>query len=569
MPVPLQPPPGVSLQHNRRFPTTVLDRLVEVAIQDGTHSALHILTNTILHPGLGAPTMNHARAFVLTRRVRSRILNRYVGQHYASYDDISTTLRGVQLNNPVSITRQAQVHSQPPTSLLLPIITQPGCFDCFRFLVERCQLPVTGYFRNGKSFLYRAIQCNTPTSIEIARYILLEMPPICLPMPLEVNLIQPHIPLYDTISTMVSSGQNAYPVFDTWVRAMFNARAIIPNLIAVGQWPLQQHFTFPLQMLYMAPQMSFTTASQLLALGIHIGDIYLPAMGTMLNRMLIAQNPDRHDIIRHIMSIPFTPSNTFPQGTSVNTPSYCQIGTSILPPGRWPPWTVACALGDNIAAAMLSRNPLIDPLARGQVIPTPPPITAPRLRTAIANFDIAPLSLAYWSLLPGPNWTALVGLGAAHHINLNGVLMIRQWVRRGCPAITTQWPFSGLCHVLEQIIETTSNDRIQIQTLPRPPTVSPSAWKAQKARRRREKLRYAAQMIREIVDHSMRDVLNPSTGASNQPQIRRLSDIAMYRIWLRAIKRYIKGIYPGAHTLYWELNRSFQIYRRDLRPRQR
>jgi len=70
---------------------------------------------------------------------------------------MAVTLATAAAGHPGGLARQQQHNSGPPDETLREIL-RVRCLDCFQLLVQRCRLKAEGFDREGKSFLYMALQ---------------------------------------------------------------------------------------------------------------------------------------------------------------------------------------------------------------------------------------------------------------------------------------------------------------------------------------------------------------------------------------------------------------------------
>ncbi|KAJ5166663.1 uncharacterized protein N7482_005444 [Penicillium canariense] len=494
--------------------------MVNLAIADGSHDALHSIMNATVWGSLGA--MNQ-RNFVAawTKANIDAAHERYASSHSADYNSFEAA------NN-----AQMDLGSSPPSSNAIDTILEVGCHECFQFFVRQGIITGQGYDHTGTSYLYQALENNH----SVLANVILNFFPV-------TSLLAPDWAVR-TGTTILETLAGEPILARIWINKVLESPVdALPNNGDL------RHMIDADILLKFAYWIDPDTADKFNAVNINIGaglDSDLGSVWTVLITDNVPGdcNPFRYQLMMWMNQHPFPPNPHHPDGTLINYPCLPGHG-QYLARGHWPPWLVALHVGDRAAASIIASSPFVNPLIEGRSIPprgTPP---------GMGVF--------------GP-WRS-IGYGSLEHINEKGLQMLSQWVRRGTDAFTQNQDCRAYTDLLEELLRSVSRKiNYIVNVAPQPAGLSAKRWKNRKTRRRQEFLRIGAQMIRVILDEGIREVRPDSVRQSGDDEYyRTMAESAHYQQWVNDMKQRRTPAFRYVLSLVHQLTRRAGMYARGTR----
>lgn len=486
------------------------DRLLDDAIEEGTHAAWHGLVS-LMSPGTIGPTGMAQMQAAWTAAKRTRAIDEYVPDHFRDYTDVSaySTNVGLGIVPPRGM--------GPRFQSAVDEVIWDGCPRCFRFFVGKRIINAGGYDHWGRSYLKLAIDGQ---KWELAAQILHLLPPAAFDdfLAVEVSPYAP-VPLASRIRIFPAIAADAR-LTSIWVEKRYNHEMTLPAAFTpippeadggratrgkVAPWIDAR----TAQMLYV---MRFDVSIRM------IGAVQDPG-GRFYHEIIRRHNPHRYSLTKWMSG-----KNGKPR---INAASI-RSAMPLVIHSRWPPWYVAIARGDWVLASHFSGDPTVDPLVIGWHDP-------------VNGNPLSPHS---------------IGRAVVYQLNHRGVSMLRQWLFRARAHPRYPQFIPHLFTLMREIFIAISVARANLGLAGLTSRV--------RADRRRAVLRIGIDMIRLIIGESMRQVRTESDPLDDG-YIRTLAELPQYRGWVAQMKSQRTLLFPDVAELFRLIEQPAGMFTRQLR----
>lgn len=484
------------------------DRLLDDAIEEGTHAAWHGLVS-LMSPGTIGPTGMAQMQAAWTAAKRTRAIDEYVPDHFRDYTDVSaySTNVGLGIVPPRGM--------GPRFQSAVDEVIWDGCPRCFRFFVGKRIINADGYDHWGRSYLKLAIDGQ---KWELAAQILHLLPPAAFDdfLAVEVSPYAP-VPLASRIRIFPAIAADAR-LTSIWVEKRYNHEMMLPAAItpipgeadggrATRNKVVRWIDARTAEMLY---AMSFDVSVRT------IGGVQDPG-ARFSNEIIHRHNPHRWSLMKWMSG-----KNGKPGLNDAVIPTGIVVNAS-----RWPLWYVAISRGDRALASQFSGDPTVDPLVIGW-------------HDAVNGTPLSPHS---------------IGRAVVYQLNHHGVSMLRQWLfrARAHPGYAQFIPH--LFTLMRQIFIAISVARANLGLAGLTSRV--------RADRRKSVLKIGYEMIRLIIEESVRQIRNKSARPGDG-YLRTLAELPQYRGWVAQMKSQ-RTLMPDVAELFRLIEQPTGMCTRRLR----
>ncbi|KAJ5927914.1 hypothetical protein N7466_006870 [Penicillium verhagenii] len=317
---------------DRIFLPPIFDVMIDNALRDGSHEALHSIVS-IEKLGAMGPAGMELMSWTWTKAKSAAAKKAYAPNHHSDYVGMLHTPAGTS--------------NMGARGIMDNLCS--GCIHCFRFLVGKDIISTTGFDDLGQGYMYVASFLDYRDIVNF----------LATKIPLEwVFYPQDRLRTTQTpFSISLKSEESMWIMLDR-----------------IAELPSQQHPGYRLrrwiedvQLVQMASWMNPEAAYKLLSWGINFGSGTDALLGTVWTSLITTKNPHRVAMLEWLddNSSPFligAPIVPLINQTVYNNPSERRFHE--LPPGHWPPWGVAMAMGDKESAFTLAALPRTNRLMR-------------------------------------------------------------------------------------------------------------------------------------------------------------------------------------------------------------